>query len=343
MHEFSNDILQIRRGDEVYDKKKVNSLQKQSEQNLKNLQLVRSHGGLQGQALAALNDEIEAAKKLDKTFNKITRTNDYINKQLGFLPQVAAGFDKVLSRMGIPNLGIKDALDETHKLGQEASQTGKRFYAMSTFLGQVKNNLSNSFTTANLLQGSLALMVTALVTGDKAIGDLAKGMNLSYSEANKVRGELTTIAATSGDVALNTRGLQETLMHVGSQLGSNAKLNEADLKTFTKLREQAGFTNDELYGIQQLSLVNGKSLEKNSKEILGGAKAYSARNKLMLNEKDILRDVSTASASLKLTLGGSADKLAEAAAKARQFGVSLQQAESISQSLLNFESSIENE
>ena len=55
------------------------------------------------------------------------------------------------------------------------------------------------------------------------------------------------------------------MMAVGKTLGSNAKLNDADLITFTKLREQAGYTNEELIGIQKLSLVNGKTLEDNTK------------------------------------------------------------------------------
>jgi hypothetical protein len=96
-------------------------------------------------------------------------------------------------------------------------------------------------------------------------------------------------------------------------------------------------------GIEKLSLVNGKTLEQNTKEILGGAKVYASRNKLILNEKQILREVNNASASLKLTLGGSAEQVAIAAAKAKQFGLNLEQAEKISQSLLNFESSIEAE
>jgi hypothetical protein len=186
-------------------------------------------------------------------------------------------------------------------------------------------------------------MGDALKLADAGAGDLAKGMNMTYGEALNTRRELGNMAATSGDIALTTKGLQETLMAVGNQLGSNASLNEADLKTFTKLREQAGYTNEELMGVQQLSLVNGKSLEKNTSEILGGAKAYASRNKLIINEKQVLKDVSKMSASLKLSLGGSAEKMAEAAVKARQFGLNLEQAEKISSSLLNFESSIESE
>jgi hypothetical protein len=204
-------------------------------------------------------------------------------------------------------------------------------------------NLSKAFGPVGLIVMAIEQLVEMAKQVDQGAGDYAKNMNVSYKEALKTRQEMAGIAADSGDVALNSRGLMETLSFVGQQLGTNSKLNEADLKVFTKLREQAGLTNEELYGIQQLSLVNGKSLEQNSKEILGGAKAYAMRNKVSLNEKQILKDVSKASAALTLSLGGGGEKLAEAAAKARQFGLSLEQTEKIANSLLNFEQSIESE
>jgi hypothetical protein len=97
-------------------------------------------------------------------------------------------------------------------------------------------------------------------------------------------------------------------------------------------------------GVQTCALpIYGKSLEKNTKEILGGAKAYASRKGLVINEKQVLDDVAKASASLKLSLGGSADALAESAVKARAVGLNLEQAAAMADSLLQFESSIENE
>ena len=120
-------------------------------------------------------------------------------------------------------------------------------------------------------------------------------------------------------------------------------LNEEDLITFTKLREQAGYTNDELIGIQKISLVNGKTLEDNTSEILGAAEAYASRNKLVVNEKDVLREVSKTSASIKVSLKGGTAALAEAVVKAKQYGLNLEQADKIASGLLNFESSISSE
>jgi hypothetical protein len=183
-------------------------------------------------------------------------------------------------------------------------------------------------------------IIEAAKVVDKEAGDMAKGMNMTYGEALNLREELGTIADLSMDSAVQTKGLQESLMAVNKTLGSRAMLNQEDLVTMTKLTKQAGYTHDELMEIEKISLINGKTLEDNTKEILGSAAAYAAQNKLVVNEKEILKEVNKASASLKLSLGGSTAALAEAVVKAKQFGLNLEQAEKISQGLLSFESSI---
>lgn len=290
-----------------------------------------------------LHEQDSVLNHTEKILNESLQTHQETSKQLGFYPKALGGIDKMLGKMGLPEMGIGKALDETHKLGQAAKVSGQEFNASSAFAGQLKTNIGGAFTKANLLQWAITELVLALKATDDGAGDMAKKMNLTYTEALRVRGELGTIAGVSGDAALATKDLQESYMVVGQALGTNAMLNQQDLITMTKLTKQAGFTHDELMGIEKLSLVNGKTLEQNSQEILGGAKAYASRNKLVLNEKQILREVNSASAALKLSLGGSAEQVAIAASKAKQFGLNLEQAEKIAQSLLNFESSIEAE
>jgi hypothetical protein len=265
---------------------------------------------------------------------------DQLETQLGLSGKLA----KTLGAIpGIGDASKKALEDVTEELQAQVEAGGKlpsRWQTFSMLVGKTLKSLGKGLTDPAFLMTEL---VSVFKNVDDGAGQLAKSMNMTYSEAIGTQKELTAMAASSFDVALNTKNLSETLMFVGKQLGSNAKLNEADLKTFTKLREQAGFTNEELYGIQQLSLVNNKSLAKNTEEILGGAKAYASRNKLVVNEKDILREVSKASATIKLSLGGSAEAVAEAAVQAKQFGLNLEQADKIAQSLLQFESSIESE
>ena len=53
------------------------------------------------------------------------------------------------------------------------------------------------------------------------------------------------IAQVSNDSAVNTRGLQESLLAVNDVIGARVSLNDKDLITMTKMREQAGISNEE--------------------------------------------------------------------------------------------------
>jgi hypothetical protein len=336
---MADQLLAVRKGESTYDKKKIDKLKEEAKLRIQILNSIN-----QQNPSKALQEDIKAATELLDAFEGIDKTASDINKKLGILPQAAKGIDKAFEKLGLGNLGIADAIDETHRLGQEAARAGdKGFKPMSNFAGNLKDKLGESLTKVNLIQAALVGTIDALMLTDTGAAEMAKSMNVTYTEALGIRKELTGIANASYDTAVNTRGLQESLLAVNAAVGARVSLNDKDLVTMTKMREQAGISNEESIGLLKLSQLNGKSLDQNNVAILGAAKAYAGRNKLAINEKQILKDVSKISASLKLTLGGSAEKMAEAAIKARQFGLNLEQAEKISSSLLNFESSIENE
>jgi len=185
--------------------------------------------------------------------------------------------------------------------------------------------------------------VAAIIQGDKATGDLAKSMNITYLKANELRGELNNIANLSGDNFVTTKGLQETLTAINGTLGTNVMLNEENLKTFTKLRKVAGLTNDELMGVQSIVNATGGDLEDATGEILAQAKISSARLGVALNEKEVLKSIKNVSAATTLSLGKNPGLIADAVATAKSLGFELSKIEQISESLLQFESSIEAE
>jgi hypothetical protein len=291
--------------------------------------------------LTSINFRLEKEKKISEVMGiggaAVESTKTALDKLgLGGLSN-ALGLDKVNEKM-------KEMAERLEEDGEATDKFSNKFKVLKAGVAEAGNQLKASLQDPTIV-GTFLLkqFMDALKSVDNLAGDTAKQFNLSYEEASKLNNQLTNTAALSMGVAVNTKGLQESMIAVGKTLGSNAKLNEKDLITFTKLREQAGYTNEELASIQTLSLANGKSLEDNTKEILGSAKAYASQNKLVINEKEVLKEVGKASASLKLSLKGSTAALAESVVKAKQFGLTLEQASKISSGLLNFEDSISSE
>ena len=266
----------------------------------------------------------QATSQLIKELDKV---NEQIEKEESLFERV--------------NKTLVEANDEIIQLEQNIDKAAKNEKLNERF--EKLNKTTKKIDSKLGIGLGLATIISLAKDADTQMGEFAKSANMSYSESVKIRQEFDAIAKASGDNVLNGVRMLKSQQAIGEALGTNAKINIADLKTFTKLREQAGLTNEEIMGMQQLSLVNGKTLEQNTKEVLGGAKAYATRNKLVVNEKQILKEVSKASASLKLSLGGSAQAVAIAATKAKQFGINLEQADKMASSLLNFEESIESE
>jgi hypothetical protein len=317
------------------EKSKLKILQDQFEESAKRIKLSGAQNAQEQAIIDAYEEQNSIFQRTNKLLNDRIEQEKIYTKNLGATGALLTGMSKI-PLVG-PLLDVNDALELAR---EKAKAGGNAFQVMATGLSSVgKSLVDNMLDPLTLVTG----LIDTFVKLDKAAGDFAKSQNMTYSDALKARESYASMAASSGDLALNASNLMETQTAIGEQLGTNAKLNEADLKTFTKLREQAGFTNEELMGIQQLSLVNGKSLEQNTKEILGGAKAFASRNKLVVNEKQVLKEVSKASAALKLSLGGSTKAIAESVVQAKKFGLTLEQTEKMSQSLLNFEDSIESE
>jgi hypothetical protein len=336
--------LSIRQGESSLDEKALKQAQDKIKSQREQLIQAKKLGNLTQAQRNEIQGVLDKLDKYQKGLDGVLETHDETNKRLGAAVHLAGSLDKAMSKIGLPNIGIQDAIDETQRLGQEAASLGdKGFKPLSTFAGILKNNLKEALSFTNLIQGAITFTVAAMKGIDDGAGEMAKSMNITYSEALKTRKELTGIANASYDTNVNTKGLQESLLAVNESIGARVSLTEKDLVTFTKMREVAGLTNDEIMGIQRISTLNNDTLDETNQKLLGAAKAYAGKNKLAINEKQILKDVSKASDSLKLSLGGSVEALAEAAIKTRQFGLDLEQAEKISSSLLDFESSIENE
>ena len=189
----------------------------------------------------------------------------------------------------------------------------------------------------------LLQFLSAMLKADKAAGQLAKSMNVSYREAALMGNEFNSIANTSNSIFVTTKGLQETQMAINKELGTAVMLTDEQLTTMTKLREASGFTNEELSGIFKISASTGKEMETITGEVLAQAKISSLRNGVVLNEREIMKEISKVSAATTLSLGKSGEAIADAVTTAKALGMELSKVDAIAGSILQFETSIEDE
>ena len=180
--------------------------------------------------------------------NKLKEAEDNakrIEKALGATGIVLKGISK------IPILGDLVDTQEALKAASDAARDGAgKIGAMGAAIGSMGkslvSNLNDPLVVIGLLTKGFLAFINLLTEADKSTGEIAKGMNMSYNDASKLRGQYAEIAKNAHDSYITVKGLQESQLAIAQTLGTTAKLNEQDLKTFIKLRDQAGYTNEEL-------------------------------------------------------------------------------------------------
>jgi hypothetical protein len=295
-------------------------------------------------AAAAVKNELRDQDTLSQSINKRVeyrnRQEEEINKKLGAAPQIIGGIGKALAKLGLPDFGLDEALKDTMSILRAEKDRVSVGQALSTFTGQVGSKIKDQLTAANFLQLAITEFYKALVGADKATGELAKSFGTSYGEASNLRNELNTIANLSADVNINTAALQKSLVAINNEFGTATMLNKELLKDYTQITTVAGYTEEAALGLARTTAATGTDLSDNTSAILGQASALNAVNGLALNEKQIVEGVAKASAATTLSLGMQPKELAKAVFEAKALGVSLEQVEQISSSLLDFENSI---
>ena len=283
-------------------------------------------------------DESESSlKDFNDQLSEAVIESEKIDKNLG----LAGKLIKDVGKLPIVGSFIDSAkvLEDATKAAGEAGAT-KALTMKAAFKSAGSSLKENLLDPTSMTLGLIKMMGDVLMGADKATGDLAKSMNMTYDAASKTRQDLTQLANQTLDASVNTLRLQESMVAIGNSLGTNAQLNEADLVTMTKLREKAGLTNEELIGMQKITLATGGNLEENTEQFLGSAKALSMQKGLAINVKQLMKETANTSNATKLSLVGGAKGLAEAAVQAKALGTSLDQVDKIAGSLLNFEDSI---
>lgn len=343
----ARDLLDIRSGEATINDKILQKKKEEIRLGLRNLEFLKEAAKGDAKKQKELQDQIKATKELESTYNEIQKVVDKTNRSLGAIPALASGIDAALQKAGIPALGLADAMEATHQAAQEAAQIGgeaaSSFDAMSTFTGNVADNLMDALSPANLIQFALVEIVGAMISLDQQAGELAKNFGISYTQARGIQEEMTDTAAQSYMLSITTAGLTESFTKLNNEFGTFAAISEEALESFSRLTEEAKISDEAALGLYRTTFLTNQTLEESAAISLGETAALNAQTGLALNKKQILEEISKVSSSTTLSLGGSTKALTEAVYQAKALGVEMAQLEQIADGLLQFESSITNE
>lgn len=207
----------------------------------------------------------------------------------------------------------------------------------------------SSLNPLTLLVDMFGFAVKAAIDLDTELGNAAKSMNQTYEAAGKSRLAMIDVADASRELGINATHMQQTFLALNKSLGTGVafekmgKSLQEDIGFMAMMENYAGLTAEESNNILKYSLQLGKSAKSTSGILMAQYKASSLKYGIVVNEKDILKEIGNISESIKASTSGGAAGLAKALAAAKGLGVSLNDVENTASSLLNFEDSIEKE
>lgn len=290
----------------------------------------------------------EDLKNLDEANEKIKERIKEEQEVLKKTSLIGAGLESMqgfLSKAGAGALGQALGLDNANKkmreLAKEGASTTQILKGGFSEIGKsIMTGLANPLTAA---LGIFTFLYKKATEVDKYIGNMSKTLNITNSEAQGLAEEFNHFKAMALETGVTTQGMAEALTAVNGELGLAGRISNENLATMEKLNRFAGLNYQQQAQTLKTAMATGEEYEDYIKNVQGTIKLKKFEQGLALNEKKIMLDINKAADSIKLSIAGGGDGLANAAVAAAKLGVSLNKVDQIAGSLLNFEESIKNE
>jgi hypothetical protein len=193
------------------------------------------------------------------------------------------------------------------------------------------------------LTGLFTFLINAAFKADAQVTELSKSLGISKDQAYDLRQNIVDFSAASNDAFINVSRLTKAQAELSQQLGISVKFSNEELANFAKLTELTGLTAEEAGKLTSFAAATGKSTKDYASSIRVGAFYAQQATKTHFSTKQILQDVSKLSAGILIKFQGNPEAIAKSVVQAKALGITLEQIDKTGESLLNFESSIENE
>jgi hypothetical protein len=292
--------------------------------------------------LTALKENFAIEEQLVNQVQKEDKLRDKINKKVGVTGVLLKGMSK------IPIVGELLKTDEALEAARKkAKETGSSFAAMGAGLGSMGKSLVSSLADPLVLVGLLVkgfkMFLDIGFRADTEITNLSKSMAVSHEEATATRDRFREIQDSGESLFETTKNLVAAQLELADAFGTTRGFSEQQVRDQVLLTQQMGFQADEAAGIQQLAMSNGMTAREVTGSVIKQTAALAKQTGIQLDNKKIIGEVAKVSGQLRLQYANNPKLIAAAVIQTKKLGLSLDEAAKAANSLLDFESSIENE
>jgi hypothetical protein len=236
---------------------------------------------------------------------------------------------------------IKEQEDESYAIKQKAiastNNLGNKFSSLGVFVKELGVGFKKSLLDPVTI---LTFLISKALTANAQVVQLGKSLGNSSEE---YRENLVKIESTSNNLNVTTKNLVAAFDELVTATGYVSKFSADALETQIMLTKQFGLTGEEAAGIFKFSQLTGKSSKAVNDAMVGAFVATRNSLKVGVPFKAAIAEAAKVSGALASSFQNNPGRIAAAVVQAKALGTSLEQTAKQGESLLNFESSIENE
>ena len=178
---------------------------------------------------------------------------------------------------------------------------------------------------------------------EKQIIALNKALVVTRGEAFLIREQFVEQSRAINDTAITTDKLLEAQSKLSDALGITKVFSQGINQEFINLTQKVKISEEAAAGLSKITLATGKNARLITVNTVSAIEKVKQETKLRLDNRKILEQTGKVSGQLLANFKANPAAIAEAIAKTQALGTTLEQTKTQAESLLNFESSIENE
>ena len=285
------------------------------------------------------------------------RRQENLVKSGSLITDAFSGGAKILNKMGMTKLGSvfqeanKHAQKLTKKMTQGGDTTLTAFQKMKVGAQSLGKALKAAFSPMNIVLGLIGLFINrfkkfkqetkeaqqymAQVSGE--MKDFGKSLGVSAGTASKLYGQMNSIGKSMGMTRQEATNAGKAIYE---SLGGVEQLSGNTAKAFLKLSAHGGVAADTLKEMHTMAKLTGEDAGDVAENVARTAQGQIKSLNLNVSMKNIMKAVAGVSNNVKLAMGGSAEAITKAVAKAKKLGLEMKDVEGIASSLLNIEDSL---
>ena len=267
---------------------------------------------------------------------------EQFEKKLGITYKIFDGINK------IPILNALIKIDKVKEAMEEAAGKGKSVWGVfgtgiATTFSQIGKSLKDPLVIATAIFGIFKKLYDITLEYDEVLVKTGRTLALNREQTEKLYERSAAYAQTQHDSFVTTKRLLEAQSQLNEALGTSVTFADASAKSFAKLTHYYGLSAESAAKLEELGQEQKSTSETIKKTILATAGAQKLQYGGAISYQKVLDKVANISSDIYIKFKGNVKAITEAVMQADRLGLSLEQVDQIGESLLNFESSIENE